>query len=86
MTTTAMVLGMLPLAISRDSGSEWKSGLAWAIIGGLISSMFLTLVLVPVMYVKVEQWKEKFIALLSRKSNKGEGSAAAQEVYEPASK
>ncbi|HKI78888.1 MAG TPA: efflux RND transporter permease subunit [Ignavibacteriaceae bacterium] len=72
MTTTAMVFGMLPLAISSDSGSEWKSGLAWAIIGGLISSMFLTLVLVPVMYVKVDHWKEKFNSFLQRKFKKKE--------------
>ncbi len=70
MTTTAMVFGMLPLAISTDSGSEWKSGLAWAIIGGLISSMFLTLVLVPVMYTKVDGWKERFTSLLNRRMHK----------------
>ncbi len=67
MTTTAMVIGMLPLALSTDSGSEWKSGLAWAIIGGLLSSMFLTLILVPVMYVKVEGWQAKFKAILNKK-------------------
>jgi HAE1 family hydrophobic/amphiphilic exporter-1 len=66
MTTTAMVIGMLPLALATDSGSEWKSGLAWAIIGGLISSMFLTLVLVPVIYVKAESWKESVPAFFGR--------------------
>lgn len=66
MTTSAMVIGMLPLALATDSGSEWKSGLAWAIIGGLISSMFLTLVLVPVVYAMLENIKEK-IPVLSRK-------------------
>ena len=66
MTTTAMVFGMLPLALSTDSGSEWKSGLAWAIIGGLISSMFLTLVLVPVMYIYVEQWTDKFKSIFKK--------------------
>jgi len=73
MTTTAMVIGMLPLALSTDSGSEWKSGLAWAIIGGLLSSMFLTLILVPVMYVKVEAWQAKFKAFLNRKPKKEPG-------------
>ncbi len=66
MTTTAMVIGMLPLALATDSGSEWKSGLAWAIIGGLISSMFLTLVLVPVVYLKAETWKETVPAFFGR--------------------
>ncbi len=63
MTTTAMVIGMLPLALATDSGSEWKSGLAWAIIGGLISSMFLTLILVPVVYTMMEKLKVKVPAL-----------------------
>ncbi len=70
MTTTAMVFGMLPLALATDSGSEWKSGLAWAIIGGLISSMFLTLVLVPVVYVLVEKWIERFRNLFSKLTGK----------------
>jgi HAE1 family hydrophobic/amphiphilic exporter-1 len=50
MTTLAMVIGMLPIAFAGGAGSEWKNSLAWVIIGGLISSMFLTLVVVPVIY------------------------------------
>lgn len=57
MTTVAMIVGMLPLAISSGAGAEWKTGLATAIIGGLTSSLLLTLVLVPVIYVKIEQWR-----------------------------
>ncbi|MGA9293154.1 MAG: efflux RND transporter permease subunit [Ignavibacteriaceae bacterium] len=72
MTTSAMVIGMLPLALATDSGSEWKSGLAWAIIGGLISSMFLTLVLVPVVYLKAETWKETVPAFFGRLFGKKE--------------
>lgn len=67
MTTTAMVIGMLPLAFSHDAGSEWKSGLAWAIIGGLLSSMFLTLVLVPVVYQIFENVRLKVRSMASRK-------------------
>jgi HAE1 family hydrophobic/amphiphilic exporter-1 len=52
MTTIAMVIGMLPIALAGGAGAEWKNGLAWVIIGGLISSLFLTLIIVPVMY----QW------------------------------
>ncbi|MFA7474062.1 MAG: efflux RND transporter permease subunit, partial [Spirosomataceae bacterium] len=32
------------------AGADWKNGLAWVIIGGLISSLFLTLIVVPVVY------------------------------------
>ena len=66
MTTVAMVFGMLPIAISTEAGSEWKTGLAWAIIGGLISSLLLTLVLVPVVYTKVDEWKERIPAFIRR--------------------
>ncbi len=66
MTTMTMVFGMSPIALSTSAGSEWKSGLAWALIGGLISSLLLTLVLVPVMYVKVDQWRESVPAFFRR--------------------
>lgn len=50
MTTIAMVIGMMPIALASGAGSEWKNGLAWVIIGGLLSSLFLTLIVVPVIY------------------------------------
>lgn len=59
MTTFAMVFGMLPIAMASGAGAEWKNGLAWALIGGLTSSMFLTLVVVPIIYQKVAQLMEK---------------------------
>jgi HAE1 family hydrophobic/amphiphilic exporter-1 len=59
MTTVAMVFGMLPLAISSGASSESKNGLAWVIIGGLISSLVLTLVLVPCVYFTAETIKGK---------------------------
>jgi HAE1 family hydrophobic/amphiphilic exporter-1 len=50
MTTFAMVFAMLPLAFGSGFGSETKSPMAIAVIGGLISSMILTLVVVPIIY------------------------------------
>ena len=50
MTTIAMVFGMLPIALAKGAAAEMNNGLAWVIIGGLISSLFLTLVVVPVVY------------------------------------
>jgi len=63
MTTLTMVFGMLPIATATGAGSEWKNGLAWALIGGLTSSMFLTLIVVPVVYMKVEKLKVGFAGL-----------------------
>jgi HAE1 family hydrophobic/amphiphilic exporter-1 len=54
MTTFAMVIGMLPIALSNGPGSESRAPMALAIIGGLISSMFLTLIIVPVMYYMLD--------------------------------
>jgi len=54
-----MVFGMLPIALATGTGSEWKNGLAWVIIGGLTSSMLLTVYLVPVMYHLLEGAKER---------------------------
>lgn len=65
MTTLAMVFGMLPIAMATSAGSEWKSGLAWALVGGLTSSMFLTLVLVPVVYTKFDEWRETTPAFIT---------------------
>src|SRR5690606_33506204 len=50
MTTIAMVFGMIPIATASGAAAEMNNGLAWVIIGGLISSLFLTLVIVPVVY------------------------------------
>ena len=50
MTNLAMVIGLLPIALATGAGSDWKNGLAWAIIGGLSSSMLLSLIVVPVVY------------------------------------
>ena len=55
MTTLTMILGMLPLALSNTTGSEFKHGMGWALIGGLTSSMLMTLFIVPIVYTVVEQ-------------------------------
>ncbi|SDK21955.1 hydrophobic/amphiphilic exporter-1, HAE1 family [Catalinimonas alkaloidigena] len=55
MTTLAMVFGMLPIALASGASAESKNGLAWVIIGGLTSSLLLTLVLVPAVYYTVEK-------------------------------
>lgn len=59
MTTIAMVIGMIPIATATGSGAEWKNGLAWILIGGLTSSMFLTIIVVPIMYYLVDRIQEK---------------------------
>jgi HAE1 family hydrophobic/amphiphilic exporter-1 len=66
MTTVTMILGMMPVAIGLGEGAEMRRGMAIAIIGGLLSSMVLTLVLVPVMYTYIEGAREKFPRFFKR--------------------
>lgn len=68
MTTVAMILGMLPIALSTGSGAEVKNGMAWVIIGGLSSSLLLTLFLVPTMYYIVDALQDRFQRLFKRKA------------------
>lgn len=74
MTTLAMVFGMLPLATASGASAETKNGLAWVIIGGLLSSLLLTLVLVPSVYLSVENIKIKFSKKFSSKKIEGQPS------------
>jgi hydrophobic/amphiphilic exporter-1 (mainly G- bacteria), HAE1 family len=60
MTTLALVFGMIPIAIAKGAGAEWKNGLGWVLIGGLTSSMLLTLIIVPVVYLAVDNTKAWF--------------------------
>jgi len=63
MTTIAMVFAMLPLALSSGLGSETKAPMALSIIGGLLSSMILTLLVVPAIYKIInplDMWLKKF--------------------------
>jgi hydrophobic/amphiphilic exporter-1 (mainly G- bacteria), HAE1 family len=66
MTTFTMIFGMMPIALSASAGGEWKSGLAWAIIGGLTSSLVLTLIIVPIVYSKVEELRISIPAFVRR--------------------
>jgi HAE1 family hydrophobic/amphiphilic exporter-1 len=63
MTTIAMIFAMIPIAISTSLGSETKAPMAIAVIGGLLSSMFLTLLIVPVIYKLIypfDRWLRKW--------------------------
>ena len=59
MTTISMVFGMVPIAIATGAGAEWKNGLAVVLIGGLTSSLILTVFVVPMAYLIVEKIQKK---------------------------
>ena len=60
MTTAAMVVGMLPLALGLGEGSEQRAPMAHALIGGVLTSTILTLVVVPVLYTLFDDLSKVF--------------------------
>ncbi|MFN8155097.1 MAG: CusA/CzcA family heavy metal efflux RND transporter [Bacteroidia bacterium] len=56
MTAAVASLGFLPMALSTGAGAEVQKPLATVVIGGLVSATFLTLVLIPVLYINRQRW------------------------------
>ncbi len=67
MTTLTTVVGMLPLAIGLDAGGLLMQPLAVAVVGGLMSSMLLTLVLIPCLYLVAQPAAQRVIDFLTRR-------------------
>jgi len=59
MTTAAMIFGMLPLALGLAEGGEIRRSMGVVLIGGLTSSLVLTLFLVPIAYTGYMRWIER---------------------------
>ena len=59
MTALTTILGMIPLALGIGEGSEVQTPLARVVIGGLTSSTFITLIVIPVVYSLFEQRRQK---------------------------
>jgi multidrug efflux pump len=68
MTTGAMVLGALPLALAHGAGAESRTQIGWVIVGGMSLGTLLTVFVVPTVY-----------ALLARQTVPGANTAVAKE-------
>jgi HAE1 family hydrophobic/amphiphilic exporter-1 len=78
MTTAAMILGMLPVALGWGAGAELRSSMGVVVVGGLITSTLLTLVVVPQMYIFMDnlqnawrRYRRRIQAERSRPTDKG---------------
>jgi HAE1 family hydrophobic/amphiphilic exporter-1 len=65
MTTLTTVLGLLPMALGLGEGSELRTPMAVTVIGGLLTSTFLTLLVVPVMYSLLDRRKDAGVGVLA---------------------
>ena len=67
MTTVAMIAGMTPIAMGIGAGSEIRKSMAIAVIGGLITSTFLTLLVVPVVFTYFDDFQRFVSRLIDRR-------------------
>lgn len=66
MTTSAMVMGMVPLALGLGEGGEQSAPMAHAVIGGVITSTLLTLIVVPVVYTYLDDAKAAMLSAIKK--------------------
>ncbi len=66
MTTFALIAGMLPLALALTEVGQFRQSMGITIIGGLISSLLLTLVLIPAMFPWADDFRRWTRRLLGR--------------------
>jgi hydrophobic/amphiphilic exporter-1 (mainly G- bacteria), HAE1 family len=66
MTTFALIAGMLPVAMGQGEGAQFRAPLGVAVIGGVITSTFLTLLVIPTGYEILDEMRARFMGMLGR--------------------
>ena len=72
MTTLALIAGMIPVALGRGEGADFRAPLGRAIIGGVITSTLLTLLVIPTFYDILAGWRDGMRRLFGRNKRKDE--------------
>ncbi|NUL81712.1 MAG: efflux RND transporter permease subunit [Armatimonadetes bacterium] len=80
MTTIAMVLGMMPIALALGRGSEFRAPLGIAVIGGLIVSTLLTLVVIPATYTILDDFSQWTTRLKNRALGRTNGEVSYESL------
>lgn len=76
MSMLTSVIGMLPLALGLGEGAELRAPMAISMMGGLLSSTFLTLIALPCFYIIVVRWLEGIFGVPQEEEEAAEGEAA----------
>jgi hydrophobic/amphiphilic exporter-1 (mainly G- bacteria), HAE1 family len=66
MTTFALIAGMIPVALGRGEGAQFRAPLGVAVIGGTITSTLLTLLVIPTIYEIFVDWRESLMHVAGR--------------------
>jgi HAE1 family hydrophobic/amphiphilic exporter-1 len=74
MTTLALIAGMIPVALGYGEGADFRAPLGRAVIGGVITSTFLTLLVIPTIYEIFDEWRDWFLHRLLKRPIKKESA------------
>ena len=78
MTTFALIAGMIPVALGIGEGADFRAPLGRAVIGGVITSTFLTLLVIPTVYEILDERREWVLAKLRRRPRVPHGEIIPQ--------
>ena len=59
MTTFALIAGMIPVALGRGEGAQFRAPMGIAVIGGVVTSTLLTLLVIPTIYEVMDEIRSK---------------------------
>ena len=79
MTTFALIAGMIPVALGRGEGAQFRAPLGVAVIGGVLTSTLLTLLVIPTVYEILDGWRSWLLGRLKRVA----GSRKTPPLAEP---
>jgi hydrophobic/amphiphilic exporter-1 (mainly G- bacteria), HAE1 family len=77
MTTIALIAGMIPVALGRGEGADFRAPLGRAVIGGVITSTLLTLLVIPTVYEILDNFREWAMGKFRRRVGHGAQAAAS---------
>jgi HAE1 family hydrophobic/amphiphilic exporter-1 len=82
MTTFALIAGMIPVALAKGEGAQFRAPLGVAVIGGVITSTLLTLLVIPTIYEILIDWREELLHFSAR-IFKPRGAATPVTAHSP---
>jgi HAE1 family hydrophobic/amphiphilic exporter-1 len=77
MTTFALIAGMVPVALGKGEGGDFRAPLGIAVIGGVLTSTLLTLLVIPTVYETLADMRDWLGARLWRSTRPARGHRAA---------
>ena len=79
MTASAVIIGVVPVALALSEGGETRAPMAIAVIGGMISSTLLTLIVVPVVYLLLDDAQEWVSGKFGKRSRRVHINTVSEE-------